>query len=198
MLNQLDLCSGIGAGFPLAATQLGGFHLVGLCECDEWCQSILKLRYPGVPIISDVKRYDFSSSNKYRRYTDIDLVTGSPPCQPFSIEGKRQGADDPRNCFPAVTHAIAKLQPKFFCIENVTGLLNCPYKPGASRSYFRYVLGYLSEFGFDCEWVCISSGHFSAPFRRERVLLVGVSRRLELQWQRATPWINQIREQVEE
>jgi site-specific DNA-cytosine methylase len=173
MLIQLDLCSGIGAGFPNAATQLGGFNFIGVCETDEWCSSILKLRFPAAHNYGDVQTLDTSGLAMERLSRD-GIITASPPCPPFSIEGKRQGADDSRDCFPAVTHTIASLQPRFFAIENVTGLLNCPYKPGASHSYFRYILGYLSKFGFDCEWTYVSSGHFSAPFRRERVLLVGV------------------------
>ena len=76
MLRQLDLCSGVGAGFPLAGIKLEEFELVGLCEIDSWCQGILSTRFPEVPIYSDVRRLP--------RLTNIDIITASPPCQPLS------------------------------------------------------------------------------------------------------------------
>ena len=196
MLRQLDLCSGVGAGFPFAGIRTGGFALVGLCERDEWCQSILKLRYPDLPIIADVKRYDWSDKNKYNRCRDIDIITASPPCQPFSVQGKRLGADDERDCIPAVIKAIASIQPKFFAIENVKGLLSCPYRPGFRVRYFAGILTKFSECGYDAEWIVVSSGHFTSPFLRERLLLVGISRRVEFLSQPCS-WSEQIREQLE-
>ncbi|NEP02038.1 MAG: DNA cytosine methyltransferase [Symploca sp. SIO2E9] len=196
MLTQLDLCSGVGAGFPLAGLQLGGFELIGLCERDDYCRDILSKRFNSCYIHTDVR--DTKELNSIRTvFGEIDLISASPPCQPFSVQGKRKGAADERDCFNAVCQAIARIQPKFFCIENVPGLLNCPYCPGATRGYFRHILGYLSEFGYDAEWICVGSAHFGAAFIGERLLLVGSSRRLKLNWESATPWSEQSREQVE-
>ncbi|TBR56619.1 hypothetical protein B4U84_28660 [Westiellopsis prolifica IICB1] len=115
------------------------------------------------------------------------------PCPPFSVEGERKGAADERDCFPAVLRIIRNAKPKFAAIENVPGLLTCPYSPSDERSYFRFILQQLSECGYDAEWITISSGHCAAPFIRERVLLVAVSRSLELCWKRAATWTDQAR-----
>jgi DNA (cytosine-5)-methyltransferase 1 len=110
-----------------------------------------------------------------RKPGQIDVLTASPPCQPFSINGKGLGATDERDCFPAVLESIARINPKFFCIENVTGLLTCPNYPGQpSGSYFRGVVATIDSYGYDAEWICVCSGHFTAPFLRERLLLVGI------------------------
>ena len=53
----------------------------------------------------------------------IDLVSGGPPCQPFSIGGKHQGPSDERNMWPEAIRAIRELRPKAFLFENVRGLL---------------------------------------------------------------------------
>lgn len=190
MFTQVDLCSGDGIGFLFAGLKRG-LKLIGVSETNPDCCEILSLRYPGVINYGDVNNYDW-----YGDTTEVDIITASPPCQPFSLQGKRLAADDKRNCFPGVLRAIANKQPKFIAIENVRGLLNCPYRPGANRSYFRYVLHYLSGIGFDLEWTVLSSGHFGAPFLRERVLLVGVARRLKPRWDRASPWLEQIRVSV--
>jgi DNA (cytosine-5)-methyltransferase 1 len=194
MLKQLDLCSGVGAGFPLAGVQLG-LELIGLCELDQYCRGILKKRFPGVTRFQDVKQYDWRFYTS--RFKDKpDVLTTSPPCQPFSVRGKRLAADDERDCFPAVLRAIAVLYPDYIAIENVRGLLSCPYRPGDDRSYFGFLLEKLSEFGYDAEWICLSSGRFASPFLRERLLLVAVSHRVKLDWQRAASWDYYLREQA--
>ncbi|MEH1830670.1 MAG: hypothetical protein V7L29_00935 [Nostoc sp.] len=55
------------------------------------------------------------------------------------------------------------MQPKFAAIENVTGLLTCPYRKGDERGYFRYILQQLSSGGYDADWLTIGSGHCTAP-----------------------------------
>lgn len=194
-LTQLDLCSGVGAGFCLAGLQLG-FNLIGTAEIDEYCSSILELRYPGTHNYGDVQSFAYTGAFGLRRGA-IDLITASPPCPPFSTEGQRLGAADERDCFPAVLKIINKYKPKFAAIENVTGLLTCPERIGDERGYFRYVLQQLSSFGYDADWLTIGSGHTCAPFIRERVLLVAVSRSLELQWQGAATWTDQARGWIE-
>lgn len=192
MLTHLDLCSGVGAGFPYTAIALSGFSLVGLCERDEWCQDILRLRYPNCHIERDIKTLN------YDRYKGrIDIITASPPCQPFSIRGKRLGAADERDCFPALSRAIAFLQPRYFCIENVPGLLNCPYRPGHKHKYFPHLLRQFTQLGYDAEWLCVGSGHFGAPFLRRRLLLVGVAHSTIRHTRTPTPWTLQVRESIE-
>ncbi|MCC5618798.1 DNA cytosine methyltransferase [Nostoc sp. CHAB 5836] len=189
-LTQLDLCSGVGAGFPVAGTKLG-FKLIGTAEIDPYCSGILAKRFPGIRNYGDVR-------NLALDYTGaIDLITASPPCPPFSTEGDRKGADDERDCFPAILKIIANYKPRFAVIENVTGLLTCPERIGDERGYFRYVLQQLSDGGYDAEWITLGSGHCDAPFIRERVLLVAVSRSIELQWQGATTWADQARGWIE-
>ncbi|MGK7873208.1 MAG: DNA (cytosine-5-)-methyltransferase [Xenococcaceae cyanobacterium] len=195
MLRQLDLCSGVGAGFPLAGFKLGGFELLGLCEIDPYCQDILGKRFPEVTIFKDVQ--ELKEGGVYKS-GEIDIITASPPCQPFSVQGKRLGADDERDCIPAVMEAIASIKPRFFAIEQVPGLLTCPFKPGyGSGSYFKILLGAIFECGYGVEWQNIGSGNFSSPFPRRRLLLVGVSNSVKLDWELPTPWAEQVRKSVE-
>ena len=196
-LKQLDLCSGVGAGFPVAATKLGGFELIGTAEIDSYCSGILARRFPGVHNYGDVQALIYSKGFGLRPGA-IDLVSASPPCPPFSTEGQRRGADDRRDCFPAILKIIANYKPRFAIIENVTGLLTCPYRPGDERGYFRYVLQQLSSCGYDAEWLTLGSGHCDAPFIRERVLLVAVSRSIKLEWEGTATWTDQARGWIEE
>ena len=191
MLTALDLCSGVGAGFPLAA-QRKNIKIVGLCDRSNFCQEILYRRYPNIPIYPLVERFqDYDQ-------TRPDIITTSPPCQPFSVQGKREGCQDKRDCIPYILTAIARTRPRYFAIENVPGLLSCPLVPGTAKgSYFIHLLRFLQASGYDAEWICVSSGHFGAPFIRYRLLMVGVARSVKPQWNRTTPWAEQVRSTIE-
>lgn len=200
-LTQLDLCSGVGAGFCYAGLKQG-FKLIGTAEIDEYCSGILELRYPDVHNYGNVREIPNRAKHKrgyYMHSNRLDIITASPPCPPFSTEGQRLGGADERDCFPSVLETIGELQPRFAAIENVPGLITCPDYPGQpTGSYFRGVVRTLDLFGYDAEWMVIGSGHFASPYIRERVLLVAIARSLKPQWERAAAWTDQARSRTEE
>jgi len=65
---------------------------------------------------------------------DIAVVSGGPPCQPFSMGGKHQAQRDERNMFPEAVRAVRELMPKAFIFENVKGLMRESF-----TSYFSYI-----------------------------------------------------------
>ncbi|WP_026736032.1 DNA cytosine methyltransferase [Fischerella sp. PCC 9605] len=192
MLRQIDLCSGVGAGFPLVGIITGGIQLCGLCEIDQFCCDRLRDRFRGVTIYPDVREL-------WLERGDADIITSSPPCQPFTVEGKRLGSADPRDCIPAVLQQVRRVQPKFAVIENVPGLLSAPIIPGDEPgTYFRQMLRELHGSGYDAQWVVVPTAQYGTLWQGERLLLVATSRSLELCWERATPWYDQIRSSCEE
>lgn len=58
----------------------------------------------------------------FRPLERIDLLSGGPPCQPFSIGGKHLGPRDLRNMWPEAIRAVREIRPKAFLLENVRGL----------------------------------------------------------------------------
>ena len=64
---------------------------------------------------------------------EVDLVTGGPPCQPFSTAGKRASVMDPRgSLFMDFIRIVREIQPRFFMMENVKGLLSAPIQHRSS------------------------------------------------------------------
>jgi DNA (cytosine-5)-methyltransferase 1 len=180
----------VGAGFPFASLNYPQLKLVGLCEQDPWCSSLLSQRFPHAPIYPNIKTLPLEQL----KTQSIDLITASPPCQPFSIQGKRKGSADPRDCLPFFVQAIQSIQPYFFCLENVTGLLSVRNRD--SSLYFQHFLQQISSCGYNAQWLCLSSGHFGAPFLRERLLVVGVSQRLKFS-PLPSGWSEQVRVSIE-
>lgn len=77
----------------------------------------------------DVKNF------KYDAFEGIDLITGGPPCQPFSMGGKHGGFLDERDMFPQAIRAVREARPRAFVFENVQGLTRAAF-----ADYFDHIL----------------------------------------------------------
>jgi DNA (cytosine-5)-methyltransferase 1 len=77
----------------------------------------------------DARGFDFGMLTP-----DIAVVSGGPPCQPFSMGGKHQAQRDERNMFPEAIRAVRELMPKAFIFENVKGLTRESF-----ASYFSHI-----------------------------------------------------------
>lgn len=120
-MKQLDLFAGIG-GISLAA-EWAGIETVAFCEKEPFAQGVLRRQFPGRPIYEDV----FHLTREVLEndgITDIDIITGGFPCQPFSHAGKRQGTGDDRYLWPEMCRIIGEVRPTWVLAENVDGLVS--------------------------------------------------------------------------
>lgn len=180
-----SLFSGIG-GFDLAASWMGwknAFH----CEIDEFCSRVLKYHFPDSEHYGDIKTTDFT---KWRG--KVDVLSGGFPCQPFSVAGRRRGAEDDRYLWPEMLRAIREIQPTWVVGENVAGILTM-VQPGeetpvaGESSIFgegyeetevrqRYVVetvcSDLEREGYSVQPFVIPACSVGAPHRRDRVWFV--------------------------
>ncbi|WP_423219995.1 DNA (cytosine-5-)-methyltransferase [Bacillus wiedmannii] len=103
----------------------------------------------------------------------VDVICGGFPCQAFSIAGKRLGFAETRGTlFFEIARFAKEIQPQYLFLENVKGLLN---HDGGNT--FRTILSTLDELGYDAEWQVLNSKDYGVPQNRERVFIVGHSRR---------------------
>jgi len=77
----------------------------------------------------DVKQFKFDQIEG-----PVDLITGGPPCQPFSLGGRHQAYLDERDMFPQAVRAVRELQPRAFIFENVKGLTRATF-----ANYLEYI-----------------------------------------------------------
>lgn len=135
MLKSLELFAGAG-GLALG-TELAGFHAVAAVERDKWaCETLRENRDRGHPLVKDLKVLNCDVRDlDYSKITgDIDLVSGGPPCQPFSIGGKHRAHQDDRDMFSAFAEVVSKVRPRAFLIENVKGLTRATF-----ANYLQYI-----------------------------------------------------------
>lgn len=135
-MRGIELFAGAG-GLGIGVSR-AGFHPSLIVEWDRWCCDTLRENrihpWPAIPtwpepVEGDVRNVDFRPFEG-----TIDLVTGGPPCQPFSLGGKHRAYDDTRDMWPEAVRAIREARPRAFVFENVKGL---------TRQAFATYLGYV-------------------------------------------------------
>jgi DNA (cytosine-5)-methyltransferase 1 len=104
---------------------------------------------------------------KLARCEDLECWTGSPPCQPFAVGGKRQGAADPRHLFPVWLDLIGERRPPILFGEQVTSLLG--------RQWLDRVRDDLGEPGYAFGAASLPACAVGAPHRRERLFFGAVA-----------------------
>jgi len=132
-LTSLELFA--GAGGLAAGVHAAGFDHLGLIEWDDYAVETLRRNFTilGLPkeriLHADAREIDYSQfSGK------VDLLSGGPPCQPFSTSGSHGGFNDERNMFPVFLDAIRHIRPKAILIENVKGLTRAKFS-----DYLSYI-----------------------------------------------------------
>lgn len=99
---------------------------------------------------------------------ELDILIGGPPCQGFSTAGSRFW-DDPRNhLLKSYVTALEEIQPKWFIMENVEGLLT-----SNKGKYLFEAANAFIDLGYSIRIEKIYSQEYGVPQRRKRVLIVG-------------------------
>jgi DNA (cytosine-5)-methyltransferase 1 len=134
--GHVDIELFAGSGGMTLGLALAGLSPDYLFELDKHCCETLRYNAEGdEPAVTgeihreDVSRVDWSTIHK-----PVRLLSGGPPCQPFSMGGKHLAERDGRNQFPATLRAIRKLGPAVVLLENVPGLAR-----GSFRPYLDYI-----------------------------------------------------------
>jgi len=164
----VDLFCGCG-GFSLGA-ELAGFRSLAAIDIESKLQSSYRSNFrDSNAITADVMDLDEAAWRHLLGRKRPDGVIGGPPCQGFSVIGKRD-LNDPRNSLIGqFFRNVAMLSPKFFIMENVEGLLAPETRPFLD-SAMNELPGNYAIF----EPFVVKAPNFGAPTRRRRVVIIGI------------------------
>jgi len=99
-------------------------------------------------------------------------IIGGPPCQDFSVNGNLNGFKGDRGSLTdAYLYKVRELQPVFFVMENVTGLI----KVQKNAKHFFELLKVMKD-DFLIDWEVLNSLDFGVPQSRERIFVVGINK----------------------
>lgn len=175
--TSLEICA--GAGGQAIGVEAAGFQHIGVSDIDADCCATLRLNRPNWRVIErDIRRFKASD------YRGIDLLAGGLPCPPFSIAGKRLGAKDERNLFPAALRIIEEAQPNAVMIENVRGFLEAAFE-----DYRERLRSQLFRMGYLAGWRLLNASDFGVPQLRPRVVIVALKRKYwdRFDWPQVSP-----------
>lgn len=183
-MNHASLFSGIG-GAEVAASMMGWQNLFH-CEIQEFPRKVLQYWFPNSESYEDITKTDF-----HQWQGKVDVLTGGFPCQPFSLAGRRKGADDNRYLWPQMLRAIRQIHPTWVVGENVNGIKtmveSCQVtQMGRTDHLFEENYLYREESRFTLDKICadleaegysvqpivIPACAIGAPHRRDRVWIV--------------------------
>jgi DNA (cytosine-5)-methyltransferase 1 len=178
-LKVVSLFSGCG-GLDLGFEKTGKFEVV--CATDIWDTALktIKLNNPKVETIckplQDISDDDILKIKE--KNGEIEVVIGGPPCQGFSLAGKRN-VEDPRNSlWREFVRVVSIIKPTWFVMENVFGLLSMSDKNGKKVS--ESIQESFSEIGYSVVFNSISAKNFNVPQDRKRLVIIGNKNGIEL------------------
>ena len=120
----------------------------------------------------------------------VDLLAGGPPCQGFSLAGRRRNSDRRNQLVHSYINMVDAIQPKCLLLENVKGF-TIPFKVnGEEKLYSSLVVDELRARDYDVAFKLLDFSQFGVPQKRTRFILIGVSRSLQNQGVRADQFFN--------
>lgn len=201
--NKLISFSLFSGAFGLdLGLEKAGFNTVSVVEIDRDCNKTIAINRPYLlecAVPRDIRKVSSKQLlteggktlglNRSLQIGEIDLITGGPPCQPFSTAGKRLSVGDPRgSLFIEFLRLIEEIQPRFFVMENVRGLLSAPIEhrphklrgseypplkpeemPGAA---LKIILAEIENIGYQVTYRLLQAADYGVPQTRLRVFFL--------------------------
>ncbi len=202
-----------GCGGLLIGSALAGFSHDAAIEWDRnACDTLRANQARHNPLTDGMRIIEGDVRNvRWDDYSGIDLLSGGPPCQPFSLGGLARAALDPRDMFPAMTSALAKTAPRAFVVENVKGLLRESF-----NEYYTYILlrlqhptltaregetwrdhstrlakehtnGVHDDLRYEVVPTLVDAADYGVPQHRHRVIIVGFRSDVNAKWSCPSP-----------
>lgn len=168
--NVIDLFCGCG-GFSKGFEEAGYNIRFGI---DMWKDAIVtyKQNFPNAAVMNEditkISGKDILKASKLKK-DEVDVIIGGPPCQGFSVSGKRMIDDERNKLYKSYVRIVSELKPKVFVMENVPGLVRL----------FKGQVGVqvkedFTNIGYTVGMQILSADNYGVPQQRKRVFFVGV------------------------
>lgn len=165
----LDLFCGAG-GFSYGMDKNPNFETLIALDNDQYAGDTFKKNMPYADvIIGDITDDSIKEDIIIKaKALGINMIIGGPPCQGYSMKGKKLGLKDPRNfLFREYLNFVERLKPDVFVIENVKGLLL------ASNGWFKdEIVKTIGELGYTVEYGVLNASDYGVPQARERAIFI--------------------------
>ena len=168
-------CGGLCYGIKAA-----GFEIVATNELQQAYKDIYSDNFPNANYLTDnITEITDKEVNKIiSAHKEIDLMIGGPPCQGFSLAGKRDINDKRNNLFQNYLHIANLIRPKVILMENVRLLISM--KDSNGKYVSNRILDTFKSIGYTCSFFNVNAKDYRVPQHRERVIFIGIRNNLSL------------------
>lgn len=161
-INIVDLFAGCG-GMSLGFEQVG-FNIVEAIDNEESVEETYNENHECDLTVKDIQEFNINSIEQ-----NVHGIIGGPPCQSFTNAYDSDGLDDERGgLMYEYIKFVEELNPHFFVMENVPGLLH------KHKESFDEVKEYFEELGYTIHYKKLNASYYNVPQDRKRVIVVGV------------------------
>lgn len=173
-LNVIDLFCGCG-GFSKGFEEAGYNVRFGI---DSWKDATVTYQhnFPNAVVLNE-DITNISGKDILRianlQENEVDVIIGGPPCQGFSVSGKRMIDDERNKLYKSYVQIVSDIRPKAFVMENVPGLVRL-FKGQVGEQ----VIEDFSNIGYVVQKQILSADNYGVPQQRKRVFFVGVRKDL--------------------
>lgn len=164
-------CGGLSTGFEMA-----GFEIPLAIEKDNWAAETYAFNHKNTKVLTADITTLTDPKSLLPEGINIDGVIGGPPCQGFSLSGKRDRKDPRNSLFMDFVRFVKVLQPSFFMMENVPGILSM--KTVSGESVLHIILNEYENAGYNANYKILNAAEFGVPQNRTRVIFIGIRKDL--------------------
>jgi len=184
--NVLDLFCGCG-GMTTGLVDAGLNIVAGIDIWDKAIESY-ESNHDHLAICADLTKLDPKTfKNKYKIKENIDIIVGGPPCQGFSIAGKRDIKDPRNSLFMEFCKYLDFFKPKAFIMENVIGILSMKTKN--DEHVIDIIMEKLNK-KYNCKINKLYASDFEVPQNRRRTIIVGIRKDLKIKPKEIKPYLD--------
>ena len=184
--NVIDLfcgCGGLSQGFIEANYNV----ILGI---DHWKDAIETFNYNhknSKGIVADLLNLDPQEIKTKYDVESVDLIIGGPPCQGFSIAGKRIIDDERNQLYKSFLRFVDYFKPKGFVMENVPNILSM-----GNGAIKNQILKDFEDIGYKITYNKLLASDFAVPQNRRRAFFVGLKDSLEFEFPKPTTTDNKV------
>jgi len=161
--NVISLFSG-GGGLDLGFRQ-AGFNIIWAIDNNPDAVATYRHNIGNDIVCDDITTTDVNA------IPDCDIIIGGPPCQSFSLAGKRDTEDARGQLIWAYMNIIKKKSPRFFLFENVQGLLSAKNKN--KEKIIDLLMEQFKNIGYNVNYKLVNAADYGVPQLRQRVIIIG-------------------------
>ncbi len=166
----IDLFCGAG-GFSLGFEHEGFESVLAIDKWNDAIETYNHNRKRKCGLNIDIHDYTDEKIQALISKNKVDGIIGGPPCQGFSLVGKREAGDKRNSLYLEYVRFVSIVKPKFFILENVKGLLSME-----QGLYKNDIIKRFGELGYNVSFKLLRASDYGVPQSRERVFFVGLKK----------------------